>query len=78
MEIAGTVKRYARQNVRAEYRNVLLEGQTEFVTIGKNQGRHPQIGDSIIVTGKMKDGKFLTESWDYDPHALPHWYAVMM
>lgn len=63
--ITGKVVRYSRQSM-GSFRNVMLEGQTDFVTIGIGEGAtYPQPGQTITVKGVRRDGRFLTESWEY-------------
>ena len=64
--ITGKVVKYSRQSM-GSFRNVLLEGQTDFVTIGIGEGlTYPQIGQTIIVKGVINgDGRFLTSDWNY-------------
>jgi hypothetical protein len=62
--IEGKVKRYSRQGV-GSFRNALIEGYNDFVTLGLGEGhRHPEVGERIRVTGVMLDGRFLTSSWE--------------
>jgi len=61
----GKVARYSRQAL-GSFRNVLLEGQTQYFTIGLGDDHaYPQPGDWITVHGIVKGGRFLTSSWEY-------------
>jgi len=63
--ITGKVLKYSRETM-GSYRNVMLEGQTQLITIGIGEGlTYPQIGQTIVVQGVMKEGRFLTSDWDY-------------
>lgn len=65
MKIIGKVVRYSRQQM-GSFRNVLLEGQNQWITIGIGQSQtYPQPGDWITVDGIDRDGRFLTTKWDY-------------
>jgi hypothetical protein len=64
-EITGKVVRYSRQSM-GSFRNVLLEGQKDFITIGIGEGlTYPKPGQTITVTGVMRNGRFLTSDWNY-------------
>jgi len=61
--ITGKVKRYSRRRM-GSYRNAMIEGHNDWITLGLGEGhRHPEVGETIEVTGVMRDGRFLTESW---------------
>lgn len=67
VKITGKIKRYSRQRM-GSFRNVMLEGQTQWITIGLGEDRcYPEPGDTITVHGVDRDGRFLTTRWEYTP-----------
>ena len=48
------------------FRNVIVDGHSQPLTVGIGQDlRWPQVGDKIKVTGLWRNGRFLTEKWEY-------------
>ena len=63
--IVGNVVRYADETM-GTFRNVFLSGCEHKVTIGIGDGlTYPRRGQRISVTGVVRHGRFLTQTWDY-------------
>ena len=58
--------------LQGSFRNFIISGHSEWVTLGIDQDLcWPKLGDKVRVTGVVRNGRFLTESWEHIEKAPP-------